>query len=95
MVKRLPRYPDVPATLPGRLAVSVAHRGKELEEFLLLDAFFRAFKGAEQVASTAVVVDANDEAARNFYMKYGFAPLPSRPNRLLYPMAIVGKLFVS
>jgi len=90
--KKLPRYPDVPATLLGRLAVDQEHRGQGLGEFLLLDALHRALLATERVASAAVVVDAKDDAARQFYCRYGFLPFPSQPNRLLYPMKAIEKL---
>ena len=92
VAKKLPRYPDVPATLLGRLAVSQDYRGQGLGEFLLLDALHKALLTAEQVASAAVVVDAKDEEARKFYLRYGFLPFPSQPNRLLYPMKTIKKL---
>jgi GNAT superfamily N-acetyltransferase len=41
-VRRLPRYPLVPATLIGRLAVDRNRQGKGYGRFLLADALFRA-----------------------------------------------------
>src|SRR5271170_2547837 len=66
---RLPRYPTVPATLIGRLAVSLEFRGLKLGELLLLDALDRAVAASEQVASAAVVVDAKNDHALAFYEK--------------------------
>ncbi len=64
--RRLPRYPLVPATLLGRLAVDKRHRGKGHGRFLLADALFRAARS--EIASFAVIVDApEDEGARRFY----------------------------
>src|ERR1700693_1638983 len=37
---KLPRYPLVPATLIGRLAVSAAFRGQGVGELLLMDALY-------------------------------------------------------
>jgi ribosomal protein S18 acetylase RimI-like enzyme len=93
LAKKLPKYPLVPATLLGRLAVSVNFRGKGLGEALLMDALYRSLKLSEQVASTGVVVDAKDEAASAFYRKYGFIDLPKIDKRLFLPMATVEKLF--
>ena len=42
VAKKLPRYPNVPATLLGRLAVSENFRGQGIGELLLLDALQRA-----------------------------------------------------
>lgn len=93
IARKLPRYPFVPATLLGRLAVSKVFRGQGLGELLLMDALNRSLIGSRQLASTAVIVDAKDAAAAAFYMKYGFIELPNTPNRLFLPMATVENLF--
>lgn len=91
--KKLPRYPNVPATLLGRLAVSENFRGQGIGELLLLDALRRALENTREVASAVVVVDAKDENARRFYLRHDFMPLPTQPNRLFYPMETIEKLF--
>ena len=91
--KKLPRYPNVPATLLGRLAVSKNFRGRNIGELLLLDAFKRVLANVRQVASAVVAVDAKDDSAREFCLRHDFIPLPSRPNRLFYPIKTIEKLF--
>lgn len=91
--KKLPRYPMVPATLLGRLAVSLDFRGQGLGAKLLIDALNRAVQSSRQVASAAVVVDAKDSQAVAFYKKYGFIELPRIERRLFLPMATVAQLF--
>ncbi|HWO40034.1 MAG TPA: GNAT family N-acetyltransferase [Candidatus Acidoferrum sp.] len=93
VAKRLPRYPNVPATLLGRLAVSENFRGQGIGALLLLDALRRAFGNTREVASAVVVVDAKDERARGFYLRHDFIPLPTQPHRLFYPMKTIEKLF--
>ena len=93
IAKRLPRYPVMPATLIGRLAVNTAFRGQGLGELLLLDALHRSLTLSQQIASAAVIVDAKDERAMSFYRKYGFLELPSIASRLFLPMATVEQLF--
>jgi len=93
IAKKLPRYPNVPATLLGRLAVSKDWRGRGLGEFLLMAALRQALAGTKHVASAAVVVDAKDAAARQFYEHYDFLPLPSQPARLFYLMKTIAALF--
>ena len=82
--KKLPRYPLVPATLLGRLAVDQNQQGRGHGDFLLMDALYRAWSISPQVGSFAVVVDVleiePDPPA--FYLRYGFQPLPDRPRRL-------------
>jgi predicted GNAT family N-acyltransferase len=93
VAKKLPRYPLVPATLLGRLAVSTAFRGQGLGEMLLMDALHRALRHSREMASAGVVVDAKDAAAFAFYKKYGFLELPKVERRLFLPMGTIEELF--
>lgn len=91
--RRLPKYPIVPATLIGRLAVSTAFRGHGLGEILLMDALHRSLSLSKEIASAALIVDAKDDRAISFYRKYGFLELPNIPGRLFLPMATAEQLF--
>jgi len=91
--RKLPRYPEVPATLIGRLAVDQHRRGERLGELLLMDALCRSARQAGEIAAAAVVVDAKDDRARRFYEAYDFRIFPDRPERLFLPMAVVRKMF--
>lgn len=91
IVKRLPRYPAVPATLMGRLAVAAAHHGRRFGELLLFDAFSRALRS--DIASFAFVVDAKDETAASFYARYRFIPLARHERRLFIPMTEIATMF--
>jgi ribosomal protein S18 acetylase RimI-like enzyme len=85
VAKQLPRYPNVSATLLGRLAVSKNFRDRNVGELLLLDAFKRVLANTREVASAVVAVDAKDDRAREFYLRHDFIPLPKHPNRLFTP----------
>lgn len=85
---------EIPATLLGRLARSVEFRGQGIGEVLLVDALKRALQNSAQVASWAVVVDAKDDEAVNFYKRYGFIPFPNKPNRQFLPMNSIRKTFL-
>jgi predicted GNAT family N-acyltransferase len=91
--RKLPRYPLLPATLLGRLAISNLHRGQRLGRFLLMDALHRSWKNTSEVASVAVVVEALDEAARAFYLHHEFRPLRDHADKLFLAMATIEKLF--
>lgn len=93
IAKKLTRMQEVPATLLGRLARSVEFRGQGIGEILLVDALKKALQNNVHVASWAVVVDAKDEEAAEFYRRYGFIPFPNRPNRLFLPMSSIEKMF--
>ena len=90
-VRKLPRYPLVPATLLGRLAVDRRQQGKGYGRFLLADALNRAARS--EIASFAVLVDAKDDDARRFYERESFLALPDQPLKLFRPMADIRRLF--
>lgn len=91
ITRKLPRYPLVPATLLGRLAVDRRHRGKGYGRFLLADALSRSVRS--EIASFAVIVDAKDASARRFYERESFLTFPDQPMRLFLPMADIAELF--
>ena len=79
--KGAPRHP-VPVVLLARLAVDRAWQGKGLGAGLLKDAIIRVLAAAEGVGIRALLVHAKDEAAKAFYERYDFAPLPGYPMHL-------------
>ena len=85
IVKKLPRYPVVPAALLGRLAVSKAWQGKGLGSALLADALLRTAR--TELGVFAMLVDAKDEAACRFYEHFGFKLLLGHNRRLMLPIA--------
>jgi len=91
-IKKLPKYPLVPATLLGRLAVSLKYRGKGLGEYLLIDALKRSLEVSRVVGSAAVIVDAKDSSGVRFYERYGFKLLPDQNLRLFIAMKTIAKL---
>ncbi|MEO0458103.1 MAG: GNAT family N-acetyltransferase [Cyanobacteria bacterium P01_A01_bin.114] len=91
--KRLPRYPALPATLLGRLAIDNHQKGKGLGELLLMDALRKSLAATTQVASVAVIAEALNETALTFYLKYGFQSFNQEPMQLYLPMKTVAALF--
>jgi GNAT superfamily N-acetyltransferase len=93
VAKRLPRYPLVPTTLLGRLAIRSACQGRKLGTYLLMDAIHRSWRNTVEIASAGVVVDALDEAARTFYIHHEFIPIEDVPNRLFLAMLTIDRAF--
>lgn len=89
--KKLPHYP-VPAILIGRLAVDRQSQGQGLGETLLMDALKRVLLASEAIAVYAIIVDAKNNDAMDFYKRYGFVPFESAPHRLYLPLDTVRKL---
>lgn len=97
LVKKLPRYPKIPATLLGRLAVDKTCKGKGYGEFLLMDALYRSWSVSSQIGSYAVLVDVLqvEPDPMAFYLRYGFQSLPDQPRRLFLTMETYRKAFRS
>ncbi len=93
MARKFPRYPNVPATLLGRLAIDNRYQRRGYGELLIIDALRRALQATTEVASYAVVVDAINERARSFYEQYEFCAFPDRKLRLFLPMKTIADLF--
>lgn len=85
--KRLPRYELIPAALVGRLARDHRVRGQGVGELLLADAVRRILAAAQALATYAIIVDAKDAAAADFYRHFGFEPFPDRPARMFLTLA--------
>ena len=93
LMKRLPRYGQLPVTLLGRLAVDRSVGGQGVGEFLLVDALRRSLEAAQQIAAMAVIVDAKDARAESFYRHFDFLPFQQTPLRLFLPMGQIARLF--
>jgi ribosomal protein S18 acetylase RimI-like enzyme len=89
IVKKLPRYPSIPAIRMGRLAIHESAQGQGLGSALLADALSRCM--GSEIAAFALVVDAKNDAASAFYQHHGFLPLSSQARTLFLPLATARK----
>ena len=85
--KKLPRYPTVTAVRMGRLAVDQGFMSRGLGGALLADALNRA--SHPEIAAYALMVDAKDAVAADFYRHHGFIVQPNSPLTLFVPLATV------
>ncbi len=83
--KMLPRY-RVPCFRMGRLACRSDHRGEGIGKLLLGCAVERCLRARADVAAFALVVDAKDKPARDFYRHFGFVVFSSQPLSLYLPL---------
>jgi predicted GNAT family N-acyltransferase len=90
LTKKLPRYPEIPAILIGRLARDVRYPGTGA--LLLSDAITRCVRAANEIAASLIVVDSKGETATRFYQKFGFISLPKLPDRMFLPMQTAEQL---
>ncbi len=87
MIKKLPRYPSVPAIRMGRLAVDQDFKGQGLGGALLADALDRSVRS--EIAAYALVVDAKNQQAVKFYRHHGLIAFADNPMTLFLPLATV------
>ncbi len=90
VTRKLPKYPEIPAILVGRLARDAEHLG--VGALLLSDAITRCVRVPGEIAASLIVVDSKGEAATRFYEKFGFISLPKLPSRMFLPMETAEKL---
>lgn len=90
LIKRLPRYPSLPAVRIGRLAVDAKFRGRGLGGSLLADAVRRTLLAPPAVFT--LLVDAKNDQAVAFYQHHGFLRLSSQPGTLFLPLVTAEKL---
>jgi GNAT superfamily N-acetyltransferase len=91
IARKLPHYDTIPAALIGRLARDLRARGRGVGELLVTDAIKRVLRADRSMAIWAILVDAKNQRAADFYQSIGFAPFPSRPSRLFLPTATARK----
>lgn len=79
--------PDpIPIVVLGRLAVATNYKGRGFGKGLLRDAILKTITASEIAGVRALVVHAIDDAAANFYQKYGFIPSPLNMRTFLLPI---------
>ena len=83
--KKLPKHP-IPAALIGRLAVSSESQRTGIGKLLLADAIKRTLTVSDDIAVYAMIVDALNTEAEDFYRSFGFTKLSSDTNRLFLPL---------
>lgn len=91
--RNLPRYP-LPAMRIGRLAIDKNMQGQGLGEYLLMDSLERCQRLLKEIAIFAIVVDAKNNQAKDFYIHYGFIPYSDRGLSLFLPITTVKRLLL-
>lgn len=86
--RKLPKHP-VPAARIGRLATDISMRGQGLGKLLVVDALQRVKTVSSHIGVYAVIVDAKNQIAKDFYLKLGFVASHSDPMLLFYSVATI------
>jgi GNAT superfamily N-acetyltransferase len=84
---RLPKASRLPAAKLARLAVDKRCQGKGYGDLLMADAVKRIVATINESGGiTGFFVDAKDEHAQRFYLRYGFISLQDSPLTLFLPL---------
>ena len=89
--KHLPHYP-IPAALIAKLAVDSNIDGQGLGARLLIEALQNILAVSEEMAIKVVLVDAIDQEAKNYYLRFGFIELPGNELKLFLPIETISQL---
>jgi len=92
--RHLPREIPIPVILLGRLAVDRSVQGRGLGSDLLINAMHRSQRLAEEIGVAAMVMNAFDENARRFYLRFGFVSMPGNHFHLFLSMKQIRTFFI-
>ena len=73
---------SIPVLILARMGVHLEHQGKGIGKALLRDAIERAFSVGHNAGVRAIITHPINDAARAFYLAFGFAENPHRPHEL-------------
>ncbi len=77
------------------MAVDESTEGQGLGSRLLIDAIQRILIISEEVAVKVVLVEAIDEEAKGYYLRFGFIELPGHNLKLFLPIETIQQAFHS
>jgi GNAT superfamily N-acetyltransferase len=90
--KGLPKKMGIPAALIGKLALDKSLQGQGMGGAFLYDALRKIRDLSEIIGIRAVVVDAIDDRARDFYLHHEFIEFADQPERLFIPLSVLRRL---
>lgn len=91
--RALPAQHSAPVVLLAQFGVGARHQGRGHGKRLLYHALYQALRAAAHVGCLAVVVDAVDDRAREFYLARGFQEPADDPAHLWLPISAIRDMF--
>jgi len=79
----------IPVVRMGRFGVDRRYQGQGLGADLLREALLSAAAARRLIGARALLVDAINDSAKNFYLRFGFVPSPINSMQLLYDLQTV------
>jgi len=87
IARKYPKSMPFPCWLLGKLALDKKYQGQKLGEKLLMAACEHAARlSNDDAGGFCIIVDAKDQNAKDFYLKYGFIAFKDDPLRLYLPL---------
>jgi ribosomal protein S18 acetylase RimI-like enzyme len=87
------KYPSIVSGVKlARLAVDKNWQRQGIGEILMVEAMKRAIVIADNAGIIGLFVDAKDEKAKNYYLRYGFVSLKDNPLEMFLPLSTVRDL---
>lgn len=87
--RRLPRYPDVPVALLGRLGVAQSAQRQGWGTLLVADAMKRTVRLSGEIGLAGMIVDAQHASLCAFYEALGFRSLSANALRMFIPFKLM------
>ncbi|MBF0119151.1 MAG: GNAT family N-acetyltransferase [Desulfobacterales bacterium] len=84
---------NLPAAKIGRLAVTKVQQKQGLGKHMIINAIKRVVAISEHIGIVGLFVDAKDNIVKDYYLKFGFIPLPDHPLELFLPIETVKKIY--
>lgn len=84
------RAPEpIPVVRMGRFAIDERYQGSGWGAELLREALLSAVSGGRSIGARALLADAVNEQAVQFYRRFGFIVSPTHPMQLFYDLRVV------
>ncbi|MGL5942136.1 MAG: GNAT family N-acetyltransferase [Waterburya sp.] len=87
------KYPSIVCGVKlARLAIDKNWQRQGIGEILMVEAMKKAIVIADNAGIIGLFVDAKDEKAKNYYLRYGFVSLQDNPLEMFLPLSTVRDL---
>lgn len=89
-----PKPNPIPAFRLCRLAIDQPYQGKGLGEVIFIHALQKCLDQSSQMGGSMIIIDAKNEKAKSFYMRFGFISLPNKPLILIQTLKYIQNHFI-